>query len=446
MNAISPGASEQMKVPKAEIFPTDAYVSPDYARREFDRLWTKIWQYACRLEELPTVGSYITYEILDQSIIVVRSDKGIRAFYNSCTHRGRRLTQGCGHTARFTCRFHGWQFGLNGEPLRVVDREDWGDALTDENLALVEVKADVWGGYVFLNLDPECEPLRDFLEPAASMLDPFEIDRMRFRWRKGLTMPCNWKVALEAFSEAYHTQTTHPQMMRWVDDRTWSKVKGKHGHHGFLPYPEGRLIGQGSPRIMAAPREDYRESLADYFLNLRDTLDAFATRNLVDAAARLPVEMPESATPFEVLAQMMDWARAADLEGGVVWPDISPEHLQEAGYDWHVFPNSVILVGPTFVLGYRARPNGYNPDSCIFEVYALDRAPEGVEPPLPPLQTCDDMANETFWGKVLTQDFSNMEQVQLGLKNRGLRGVRPGPIQEASVVAFRRALSGYMDD
>src|SRR5271163_2074736 len=88
------------------LIPIEAYVSEAYARAENDKLWAKVWQSTCREEEIPKVGDYVTYDILDESIIVVRSapDK-ISAFYNVCQHRGRRLAQGCGEVAQFRCRF-----------------------------------------------------------------------------------------------------------------------------------------------------------------------------------------------------------------------------------------------------------------------------------------------------------------------------------------------------
>src|SRR5262245_49969064 len=94
----------------------DAYVSADYARAEAERLWSKVWQQVGRLEELPDTGSYITYDILDQSVIVVRTGEGtLRAFHNVCPHRGRQLVdkpEGARHASgrirNFWCNFHGW--------------------------------------------------------------------------------------------------------------------------------------------------------------------------------------------------------------------------------------------------------------------------------------------------------------------------------------------------
>ena len=198
---------------KPVVIPIEAYVSKDYARAEGEKLWPKVWQVACRVEEIPKVGDYVTYDILDESIIVVRTGEArIQAFYNVCQHRGRRLTAGCGHTKQFHCRFHGWRWNLDGENAFVLDPEDWGKALNPENTRLKSVKADTWGGWVWVNMDPGCEPLQDYLAPVIRMLDPFELDKMRYRWRQWLYFPCNWKTALEAFIESYHVLGTHPGM------------------------------------------------------------------------------------------------------------------------------------------------------------------------------------------------------------------------------------------
>jgi hypothetical protein len=118
------------------------------------------------------------------------------------------------------------------------------------------------------------------------------------------------------------------------------------------------------------------------------------------------------------------------------------EHFMKTGHDWHIFPNMVILFAHTFVLGYRARPNGDDPNSCIFEVYALERYPDGKEPKTEweflPEPTEDN------WLLVLTQDFNNMAPVQKGMKSRGFKGPRPSPKQELSLIAFHRFLAKYM--
>jgi len=160
-------AAPQAQAVRVDFVPKDNYVSQDFLRLEGQRMWPKVWQVACREEELRNVGDYVTYDILDESIIVVRAaDQKIKAFYNVCQHRGRRLTEGCGRTNTFMCRYHGWTWKLDGSIAKVLDREDWSgcEAMRDADLKLQDVRVDTWGGFVFVNMDPNAEPLAQFLQ------------------------------------------------------------------------------------------------------------------------------------------------------------------------------------------------------------------------------------------------------------------------------------------
>ena len=93
---------------------------------EAELLWPRVWQMACRLEEIPQPHDFVEYEILDQSVIVVRTDDmGVRAFQNACRHRGVKVVEGRGTCeSGFTCPFHGWCYGLDGKNTSVPRRED----------------------------------------------------------------------------------------------------------------------------------------------------------------------------------------------------------------------------------------------------------------------------------------------------------------------------------
>jgi nitrite reductase/ring-hydroxylating ferredoxin subunit len=425
------------------VIPIEAYVSPDYARAENERLWGKVWQVACREEDLKKVGDYYTYDILDESIIVVRTAPDtISAYYNVCLHRGRRLTKGCGNTKKFHCKYHGWQWNLNGENSRVLDPEDWGSALNPDNLRMGKVKVDTWGGYVFINLDPNCEPLLKFLDPVPFWLNPFELEKMRYRWRQWLYLPCNWKTAIEAFVEGYHVEGTHPQLSRWLDSHTWSRAHGKHGAFGNIPRSGAGKAGAGTTSLADEEGVDPRQEAADLMAHLYDTVNASTTQTFVDASRKLLDVLPAGTPAMDVMNKMMELAYKADADRGVIWPTVDPDHFRDSGIDWHIFPNTVVLHGITFVLGYRARPNGYDPDSCIFEVYVLERYPEGQEPVTENVYQPDH--TEEKWRKVLLQDFQNMPEVQRGMKSRGFPGPRPNPKQEQPVINFHRTLAEYM--
>jgi nitrite reductase/ring-hydroxylating ferredoxin subunit len=427
------------------VIPTEAYTSEAYAREENEKLWGRVWQMACREEEIPKVGDFVTYDILDESIIITRSAPDeIRAFYNVCPHRGRRLTSGCGHTKHFTCRFHGWRWNVGGENAFVLDKDDWSGVLDDDYLRLRQVKLGRWAGYVFVNFDPECEPFEEFLGTLPFWLDPFEIGKMRYRWRQWLYFPCNWKVALEAFNEGYHVGASHPQILQWSDGHTVSRAEGKHSCFANVPRQSNEKQTAGTTGVSRAAG-DTREELANFMSHLWATvgLGACTTPTFVEASKRLVEVLPENAPNAEVNAKLMELACELDASRGITWPTIEPEHFIQSGIDWHIFPNCIVLHGITFVLGYRARPNGYDPNSCIFEVYFLERFPEGQEPPLPPNVYQPDQTEET-WQIVLCQDFQNMPEVQRGMKSRGFRGAAPSPLQEKPVINFHRNLAAYM--
>jgi len=120
-------------------FPVEAYISADYARAEGDKLWPKVWQHAGRVEEIPNVGDYLTYDVGADSIVVVRSAPDtIRAYHNVCSHRGRRLidTPTGVHSARgqknqFICGFHAWRYDLNGRIVFKLHESDWKSKLNE---------------------------------------------------------------------------------------------------------------------------------------------------------------------------------------------------------------------------------------------------------------------------------------------------------------------------
>ena len=415
-----------------------AYVSQSYADAEAAKLWPKVWQVACREEEIPEVGDYVTYDIVDDSIIVVRAAPDrIAAYFNVCRHRGRQLTEGCGNAKRLVCPFHAWSWDLDGNNVGVVRKDAWGDGLKADALRLRDVRVDTWGGWVFVCMDADAPPLRDYLEPAASMLDPFELEQMRYRWRQWLHFPCNWKVAIEAFNEGYHVAGTHPQLTKYSPKPTWSDGRGIHGVFGSQARE-----GTGGATAVAAGAADMRQGLADSLNQLWEEVNGTTTETMVRVANLLVEELPDGTPPAEVQMHLMRRTVEEDAKRGVNWPRIDPAHFAAAGNVWHIFPNTVIIHGPTFALCYRARPDGHDPNRCIFEVYTLERFPEGTEPRPANLHKPD--MDEASWRKVLCQDFSNMGAVQRGLRSRGCDGLRPSPVEERAIINFHRVLADYL--
>jgi nitrite reductase/ring-hydroxylating ferredoxin subunit len=439
-DAVATGTPATASV-RADFVPKATYIAPEFVRLEKERLWPRVWQVACREEEVAEPGDYLTYEVADESIIVIRlADGRIKAYYNACRHRGRRLTEGCGTAKNLFCRYHGWRWNLDGTIREVVDRDDWDGRLTDEELRLREPLVDTWGGFVFVNMDPGAEPLRQYLDPIPEIFDPFEFERFRHRWYKTVVLPCNWKTALEAFNEGYHVQTTHPQLLRWNDDMTTSSSFGMHST--FTGAEDNWPLGAPSRRLGQPFPKDLRPGVISFVELMEEQLKAIWTPRDLAAAHRLNRDLTDGSDPAEVLGALMRFAAEAAEAEGAGWPRLTAENLIRAGQDWHIFPNLIVLPYPDGALWYRARPNGDDPDSCVFDIWSLMRYAPGAEPELK-REYFADWREHDQWGKILEQDFQNLSAVQQGMKSRGFPGARPSPRQERAISNFHRVLHEF---
>src|SRR5581483_11448166 len=191
--------------------PKSIYLSQEFHDLEAERLWGRVWQVACRLEHIPRIGDSVLYTIADREYIVVRAGTDtVKAFPNSCLHRGRRLREGDGQIARIRCPFHGFCWELDGRLANIPTKWDFTHVAGDD-LSLPEAKVAVWGGFVFINPEPECEPLEDFLGGFGEHFERFPVDDWYTRAHAAAVIDCNWKIVVEAFIEASHVYATHPQ-------------------------------------------------------------------------------------------------------------------------------------------------------------------------------------------------------------------------------------------
>jgi phenylpropionate dioxygenase-like ring-hydroxylating dioxygenase large terminal subunit len=417
-----------------------AYYEPEWLKKEYAALWPRVWQVACRVEELDHVGSYVTYDIGDESVIVVRSSPDrIRAFYNVCQHRGRRLIDGSGTTPNFACKFHGWRWNLSGENENVTQVEDWHGALDNDDLCLNEVRFDTWGGWVFVTFDPDVAPLREYLGGVVDALDPLKLNEMRYRWRKWMVINCNWKVALEAFNEGYHVNVTHPGVVKFGASLFGSRTVGI---HSMFDTRVSTMRAEGT-RVKTTTDVDVRKMASGFYTYQRDELGSLISESMIPAAQAVPALLPEDATPEQVFGKIVELAMQLDAQKGIEWPQLTPEQYQQVGIDWHIFPNTVILPMASNCLVYRARPLGDDPDKCIFEVSHIERvAKEDVRKVVP--QRNDDIHDRAFWGEILLQDFQQMEATHKGIKSKGYKGPRLNPEQEQPVANFHRVYHEYV--
>jgi len=422
---------------RPDFVPVTDY-SAAFHRLETERVWPRVWQIACREQEIPNVGDYVNYEIGHESILVVRSAPGsIRAFHNVCPHRGRRLRDDArGTVGKFYCGYHAWTFDLEGRPLAIPSEEDWKGCpqFSRDELAMSAVRVDTWAGWVWINMDPDCEALLDYLAPLPEKLDAYEWDLCRIRSYQTIVFPINWKVALEAFVEAYHVIGTHPQLLRWGHGEPKPVDAGpRHGaHSGSRDY---NFDGSGE-------FTDPRKYLASTIQNTYNQLHGLYHDEGLRASQRLLTEVPEGASLQEVQQKFAEFRREEMIASGARYPEkLTPAHFQ--AIEWLIFPNSSVLPTMEGAFWYRSRPNGDDPDSTIFDVWSLGRYAPGKEP---------DWKHEfyespaAFKGRnpILEQDFSNMIAVHKGMRSRGWKGARPNPTRENNISNIHRVLHEYI--
>ena len=151
----------------------ERFFSPEFAKAEWERMWTKTWLIAGRVSDIPQVGDYFTFDIGPESFVVTRTGTGpddIAAYYNVCQHRGNRLVhQEFGTAESFVCVFHSWEWNLDGSLEQITDRETFREEVIADNPPLTPVKCDQWGGFVFICYDREPPALALFVSPPACL-------------------------------------------------------------------------------------------------------------------------------------------------------------------------------------------------------------------------------------------------------------------------------------
>ena len=194
--------------------PADVFISGEQYALERERIFKKVWINVGRAERIPDPGDYFVEDlpVCDTSIIVVRGKDGaVRAFHNICSHRGNKIAWDTGGTCQnFTCRFHGWTYGLDGALKFVPDEERFSD-LPKARLGMTPVAVDVWQGFIFVNVDPNPqETLAEYLGDLGRELDGYPFDEFSASSTAWSTeVNANWKVVKDAFQEVYHVAFLH---------------------------------------------------------------------------------------------------------------------------------------------------------------------------------------------------------------------------------------------
>ena len=401
------------------------YISRDWHDLEIERLWRRVWQFACRESDIAEVGDHVLYEIGRDSFVVMRTAPDeIKAYPNACLHRGRRLKDHAGRCSEIRCPFHGFAWTIDGALKDVPARWDF-EHVDDEDFSLPECRVGTWAGFVMVNPDPDAEPLTSFLGAITDQFDEWDLTERYTQAHVAKVVHANWKVAQEAFCEAYHVSATHPQILPYLGD-TNSQVD--------IWENFARVITAGgtpSPLLDWVPTQD------EMMRSMTDTRH--------DEPTPLPVPEGESMRAFGAEASRDRWRPVA----GDRVDEMSDAEMMDS-IDYTVFPNFHPW-GAFNRIVYRFRPNGDDHRSSIMECLFL--APfSGERPPNEPVHFLEE--HESFidapelgmLGKVFNQDLFNMARVQQGLETTRKPGVTLGRYQEAKIRWLHEKLADWVQD
>jgi phenylpropionate dioxygenase-like ring-hydroxylating dioxygenase large terminal subunit len=403
----------------------DRYISPRWHRLEVERLWSRVWQFACREEQIPHVGSHIVYDVAQLSFIVIRTGPNeIRAYRNACLHRGRALKDHGGRCSEIRCPYHGWTWALDGSLRSIPASWDF-EHVEPEQFSLPEAQVGTWAGFVFINPDPQAPPLAEHLGDLPRHFERWDLEDRYIQGHVRKVLRCNWKIAQEAFCESYHAPTTHPQTAGYLGDVN-SQVD--------IWDTFARVITPGgtpSPLLSGwIPTED---EILRYMLDVRDGEESY-----------VQLGQGQSARESSAAAARERWR---PVVGGRVdsWSDA--EFIDNI--DYTLFPNFHPW-GAYNRLVYRFRPNGDNHREAIMEVFLLapftgERPPPAVTTELGPDDEWIDAPELGLLAKVFSQDSFNMPMVQRGLEAAVKPGITLGNYQESKVRWLHTLLGQWVE-
>ncbi len=403
--------AESPMEPGPSFVPVERYTSRAFHELEKERLWPRVWQMACREEDIPVVGDHVVYDVAGISVLVVRSAPDrIQAFRNICLHRGRLLKEHSGRDNEFRCSFHGFAWNIDGSLKHVPCSWDFPQVTNDWSLP--EAKVGTWGGFVFINLDPGCEPLASYLGDLPEHFARWPLEDRYTQAHVAKVLRCNWKLAQEAFMEAYHVVATHPQLLPGIGD-----ANSQYDVFGSF----SRAItpnGTPSPHLKWVPSE-------------QDMIDAMMDRDLDEPA---PVVVPEGSTARQVVGDMRRRSLVPFVGESAL--ELSDAEMCDSIY-YTVFPNFHPWASYNRI-AYRFRPHGDRHDEAIMECYYL--APfQGERPPPAPLHWLDADADWTeatelgLLARVFNQDVFNLPKVQQGLTSGAIDTVTFANYQETKL-------------
>lgn len=411
------------------------YYSREFMEAEGRLLWPRVWLLAGVASDIPEDGDYFVFEIGSEEFILVRQADGtVKAFFNVCPHRGNRVCLNeRGSVPRFTCAFHGWQFGCDGKLQRITDEETFDPRLVAHRPGLAEVRCEVHAGIIFINMDGKAPPLKEYLGLPEGYLENYEIHNMHVVHHVRSAWHANWKTGVDAFYETYHLPWVHPQTQGVMEDFSQYDL-----------YPNG-----ASRMIVPICVKSHR--VADQ-LSVEPYLEFMLREAGID-----PQKFQGDARQVRAAVQAAKRERARRV-GLSHYERFTDGQLTDS-WATGLFPNVQMGMHPEGVFIMRFLPHPTDPEMFYYDTMILYRYvddPDYTVPAWMGLPEGIDVTGATRpdivhvplgvkpnLGEVLDQDSELLPIQQRGIRSRGFRGPLWGE-QEQRVRHFHRELDRYI--
>lgn len=219
---------------RSHTLPARYYYDPEVYEREKAAIFFRSWIFVAHVSQLAEPGRYVTEQIHEQHVIVMRGKDGqLRGFYNVCQHRGHELLAGSGCVRAIVCPYHGWSYETDGR-LRHARNTEALPGFKHCEFSLKQVAVEEFCGFVFVNLDVEAKPLAQQVGDLEQEIRRFvpALDQVQFVHRNDYSVASNWKVLIDNFLECYHCHIAHKAFVDLVDMESYrSKACGVYSSH-----------------------------------------------------------------------------------------------------------------------------------------------------------------------------------------------------------------------
>ncbi|MGF6839982.1 choline monooxygenase [Paraburkholderia youngii] len=193
----------------AHAMPPAVYTSEAFLALEQRDVFRNEWLCVGRASALAQTGDYLSAQIDDQPVFVLRDASGaLRAFSNVCLHRMSVLLEGRGNVRRIVCPYHAWNYTLDGA-LAGAPLMDKQPGFCKDQYRLPAVRCETWQGWIYVTLNARAPAVESHLSELTKLIAPYGMGDYVETFHEEHEWDTNWKILAENFMESYHLPMLH---------------------------------------------------------------------------------------------------------------------------------------------------------------------------------------------------------------------------------------------